>query len=81
MELLADYNPLTGERCVIKTEGGKIHITNEQDVTPILDYATELRNNEGYSHQERALALRPNPERRDARNEAEVRRGHDGSQA
>jgi hypothetical protein len=49
MELLADYNPLTGERCVIKTEGGKLHITNEQDVTPILESATDLRNREGYS--------------------------------
>jgi hypothetical protein len=49
MELIADYNPLTGERCVIKTEDGKLHITNEQDPTAILESATDLRNREGYS--------------------------------
>ena len=49
MEFLADFNPLTGERCVIKTDGDKLYITNEQDVNPILDSATDLRNNEGYS--------------------------------
>ena len=49
MEFIADFNPLTGERCVIKTDGDKLYITNEQDVNPILDSATDLRNNEGYS--------------------------------
>jgi hypothetical protein len=49
MEFIADFNPLTGERCVIKTEGGKLHITNEQDVTSILDSATDLRNRTSYS--------------------------------
>ena len=46
---VVDYNPLTGERCVLKFEDGKMHITNEQDVTPIVDYATDLRNNTDYS--------------------------------
>ena len=49
MSELIDYNPLTGERCVMSFSNGKVHITNEQDTTPILDYATELRNNTGYS--------------------------------
>ena len=44
-----DYNPLTGERCVMSFSDGKVHITNEQDVAPIVDYATDLRNNTGYS--------------------------------
>jgi hypothetical protein len=48
MEIL-DYNPLTGERCVMSFSNGKMHITNQQDVNPIVDYATELRNNTGYS--------------------------------
>ena len=51
MEFVLDYNPLTGERCVLKTEGDKLHITNEQDVTAILDSATDLRNREDYSKQ------------------------------
>lgn len=49
MEFVLDYNPLTGERCVIKTEGDKLHIRNEQDVTPFIESATELRNDEDYS--------------------------------
>ena len=49
MEFIADYNPLTGERCVIKSDGEKLHITNEQDVNPILESATLLRNDEDYS--------------------------------
>ena len=46
---IVDYNPLTGEKCVIKVENGKMHITNDQAVNDIVDYATELRNNTGYS--------------------------------
>ena len=49
MERVLDFNPLTGERCVMKIEGDMLHITNEQDVTPILESATDLRNREGYS--------------------------------
>ena len=46
---IVDRNPLTGETCVVSFSNGKMHITNKQDVNPILDYATELRNNTGYS--------------------------------
>lgn len=46
---LVDFNPLTGERCVMTFEDGKVHITNEQDVEAILESATDLRNREGYS--------------------------------
>lgn len=49
MEKLLDFNPLTGERCVMKIEGDQLHITNEQDVGAILDSAAELRAREGYS--------------------------------
>ena len=43
------YDPITGERCVMSFSNGQVHITNEQDVNPIMDYATELRNNTDYS--------------------------------
>lgn len=49
MEWVLDFNPLTGERCVLKTEGDKLHITNEQDTSSIVDSATDLRNREDYS--------------------------------
>jgi hypothetical protein len=52
LKALIDYNPLTGERCYMTTEGGKLHITNEQDpqiVQAILDSATDLRNRPDYS--------------------------------
>ena len=49
MEKVLDFNPLTGERCVMKIEGDQLHITNEQDVSAILDSAAELRAREGYS--------------------------------
>lgn len=49
MDFVADFNPLTGESCVISFSDGKMHITNKQDVSPIVDYATDLRNNTGYS--------------------------------
>lgn len=48
MEIL-EYNPLTGERCVLSFSNGKMHVTNEQKVDPIVDKATELRNNTDYS--------------------------------
>jgi hypothetical protein len=49
MKILASYNPLTGERCVITTEDGKLHVTNEQPTEAILDMAADLRNRPDYS--------------------------------
>ena len=52
MKRLIDYDPLTGSRCYMTSEGGKLHITNEQDpghVRQILDSATDLRNRPDYS--------------------------------
>ncbi len=47
MEWTLDFNPLTGERCVMKTEGDRLFITNEQDVSGFLDEAADLRSREG----------------------------------
>lgn len=49
MEWTLDFNPLTGERCTLKTEGDRLYITNEQDVSSFLDDTAELRAREGYS--------------------------------
>jgi hypothetical protein len=49
--MIVDLNPLTGERCIISFQDGKMHITNEQDATPFLEQATELRNDTEYSKQ------------------------------
>ncbi len=49
MKHVVDYNPLTGESCYMTFEDGQVHITNEQDVSQILDSATDLRNRESYS--------------------------------
>lgn len=49
MKQLIDSNPLTGERCYMTIEDGKLHITNEQDTDGILESATDLRNRDGYS--------------------------------
>ncbi len=49
MKQLLDFNPITGEKVWFETADDKMHITHEQDVTPILDDVTALRNNEDYS--------------------------------
>lgn len=49
MEILADYDPLTGHRCILKIEDGKLHIRNEQDPTKYLESALKLRNDTNYT--------------------------------
>lgn len=51
MSIIFDYNPITGvtthfDYCPINDE---ITLTSEQDCTSLIDYMTQLRNNEEYS--------------------------------
>ncbi len=40
-----DYDPLSGETEYLEfTSDGKFHITTEQDIQPILDFALAMRN-------------------------------------
>jgi len=42
-------DPLTGMVTTIGTQDGKLVVKTEQDVTPSLEYSTELRNSDAYS--------------------------------
>jgi hypothetical protein len=50
MRILADYDPLSGFRSYITTEGDKLHVTNEQPTEAILQSAADLRNRPDYSN-------------------------------
>lgn len=42
-----DFNPLTGERAIWESDGEKVRIIHEQDVSHILDANKKLAANEG----------------------------------
>jgi len=44
-----DFNPLTGERAIWESDGEKVRIVHEQDVTRIIDGNKQLANNEELS--------------------------------
>ena len=47
--LLLDFNPLTGTREYMHVENETIRIVQEQDVTPVLEFAKALRNDDYFS--------------------------------